>query len=337
MEGEGLATNGRVYHFAGPYGSGWLNGAGGLTAPCTAPGHWTNGRPARLAHPSWARYAPGHSRTLVAVEERRGRSQRDPVRLAHLHARALLDARARLGLCARHGRRDRRRAHRPRTGRRRRSRAAASSSAGSRCSSCRRARGRSTLRGARDRRRRSRRDAGLQRRARRGARGAAVRAHAPARGDTPRAARGTRRLSAARLRGAGAHDRDPGPRRARSRCGSSSRRARAARTCTSTAAAGRSARPTARTCCSWSSPQATGMTMVSVEYRLAPEHPFPAGARRLRGRCALARSRTTRAGSRSAASRRARTWPCSTLLRLRDRRVSRALRRCEPRLRRRTT
>ena len=65
MQGEGLATDGRVYHFAGPYGSGWLNGAGGLTAPCTAPGHWTNGRPARLAHPSWARYAPGHSRTLV--------------------------------------------------------------------------------------------------------------------------------------------------------------------------------------------------------------------------------------------------------------------------------
>src|SRR6478736_3956410 len=24
MEGEGLATNGRIYHFAGPYGSGWL-------------------------------------------------------------------------------------------------------------------------------------------------------------------------------------------------------------------------------------------------------------------------------------------------------------------------
>jgi hypothetical protein len=65
MQGEGVATDGRVYHFAGPYGSGWLNGAGRLTAPCTAPGHWTNGRPARLAHPSWARYAPGHSRTLV--------------------------------------------------------------------------------------------------------------------------------------------------------------------------------------------------------------------------------------------------------------------------------
>jgi 3D domain-containing protein len=65
MQGEGIGSDGRVYHFAGPYGSGWVNSAGAPTAPCTAPGYWTNGRPFALAHPSWARYAPGHSRTLV--------------------------------------------------------------------------------------------------------------------------------------------------------------------------------------------------------------------------------------------------------------------------------
>lgn len=65
MQGEGTATDGRVYHFAGPYGSGWVNRRGGLTRPCVAPGAWTNGRPARLAHPAQARFAPGHSRTLV--------------------------------------------------------------------------------------------------------------------------------------------------------------------------------------------------------------------------------------------------------------------------------
>ena len=113
MQGEGLATDGRIYHFAGPYGSGWLN---------------ARGRPDRAVHRAGAldERAPGAARASVlgalraralaharAVEERRGRSQRDPVRLAHLHARALLDAGARLGLCARHGRCDRRRAHRP--------------------------------------------------------------------------------------------------------------------------------------------------------------------------------------------------------------------------------
>jgi hypothetical protein len=65
MEGEGMATDGRVYHFAGPYDIGWLNRAGGGTAPCTAPGFWTNGRPFRISTPSRARYAEGHSRTLV--------------------------------------------------------------------------------------------------------------------------------------------------------------------------------------------------------------------------------------------------------------------------------
>jgi hypothetical protein len=65
MEGEGLALDGRVYHFAGPYDIGWVNSAGVRTRPCKAPGAWTNGRPFRIAHPSRARFAPGHSRPLV--------------------------------------------------------------------------------------------------------------------------------------------------------------------------------------------------------------------------------------------------------------------------------
>ncbi|MBA3842505.1 MAG: hypothetical protein H0X39_07780 [Actinobacteria bacterium] len=65
MEGEGMASDGRVYHFAGPYDIGWYNRAGGDTAPCTAPGFWTNGRPFRISAPARARYAEGHSRTLV--------------------------------------------------------------------------------------------------------------------------------------------------------------------------------------------------------------------------------------------------------------------------------
>jgi hypothetical protein len=65
MEGEGIASDGRVYHFAGPYGLGWVNRAGTSTAPCAAPGFWTNGRPFRLGRPHLARYAPGHSRSLT--------------------------------------------------------------------------------------------------------------------------------------------------------------------------------------------------------------------------------------------------------------------------------
>lgn len=75
MEGEGVASDGRVYHFAGPYDLGWINARGGGTAPCAAPGYWTNGRPVRLAQPGRARFAAGHSRTLaywksVAVDPR---------------------------------------------------------------------------------------------------------------------------------------------------------------------------------------------------------------------------------------------------------------------------
>src|SRR4029079_13660254 len=48
-----------------------------------------------------------------ALEERCGRPQRDPVRRADLHARALQDACAGMGRRTRHRRCDRRRAHRP--------------------------------------------------------------------------------------------------------------------------------------------------------------------------------------------------------------------------------
>ena len=275
MEGEGLATNGRIYHFAGPYGSGWLNAAGGLTAPCTAPGHWTNGRPARLAHPSWARYAPGHSRTLVPWKSVAVDRNVIPFGSRIFMLRALLDARTRLGLRARHRRRDRRRAHRPLP-------AAA---------------------GATERRPRAPRTVDARRAAghaaeahaavpvtdddvlaetrafndvaRCGARGAAVSAHAPARGDTPRAPRGTRRLPAARLRGTGAHDRDPGPRRAdpaaARRAGEPTRRLPAHPRRRLDDRLGRRAGPAAR----GARRRQTGLTMVSVEYRLAPEHPFP--------------------------------------------------------------
>ena len=47
MEGEGIGRDGRLYHFAGPYGSPWVNRAGTRTSPCWN-GEWTNGRPAWL-------------------------------------------------------------------------------------------------------------------------------------------------------------------------------------------------------------------------------------------------------------------------------------------------
>ena len=66
MQGEGIGRDGRVYHFAGPYGIGWVNARGRPTAPCRkAAGYWTDGRPFRLASPYRARFAPGHSRTLA--------------------------------------------------------------------------------------------------------------------------------------------------------------------------------------------------------------------------------------------------------------------------------
>jgi 3D (Asp-Asp-Asp) domain-containing protein len=47
MQGEGIGSDGRFYHFAGPYSLTWRNRLGVQTYPCTrAPGHWTSGRPA---------------------------------------------------------------------------------------------------------------------------------------------------------------------------------------------------------------------------------------------------------------------------------------------------
>jgi hypothetical protein len=66
MQGEGIARDGLVYHFAGPYDIGWVNLGGSSTSPCRkAPGHWTNGRPFWLASPQRAEFAAGHSRTLA--------------------------------------------------------------------------------------------------------------------------------------------------------------------------------------------------------------------------------------------------------------------------------
>lgn len=48
MNGEGLGSDGRFYHFAGPYGIGWVNGKGAATSPCWD-GSWTAGGPAWLA------------------------------------------------------------------------------------------------------------------------------------------------------------------------------------------------------------------------------------------------------------------------------------------------
>jgi 3D domain-containing protein len=91
MNGEGLGSDGRFYHFAGPYSIGWVNAAGGATTPCwngvwtggapawldfgwrnpsgvtypLAGGSWSNGPSARrLAPPAGLRFALGRSRTL---------------------------------------------------------------------------------------------------------------------------------------------------------------------------------------------------------------------------------------------------------------------------------
>jgi 3D (Asp-Asp-Asp) domain-containing protein len=47
MQGEGIGTDGRLYHFAGPYSLTWRNAHGQATYPCVhVPGYWTNGPPA---------------------------------------------------------------------------------------------------------------------------------------------------------------------------------------------------------------------------------------------------------------------------------------------------
>lgn len=47
MNGEGLGSDGRYYHFAGPYDVGWVDAAGSPTTPCWN-GTWTDGEPAWL-------------------------------------------------------------------------------------------------------------------------------------------------------------------------------------------------------------------------------------------------------------------------------------------------
>jgi hypothetical protein len=47
MQGEGIGTDGRLYHFAGPYSLTWRNADGAPTYPCArVPGVWTNAAPA---------------------------------------------------------------------------------------------------------------------------------------------------------------------------------------------------------------------------------------------------------------------------------------------------
>jgi hypothetical protein len=65
MQGEGIGTDGRLYHFAGPYSLAWRNAHGHATYPCTrAPGYWTDGAPAwigptRLSHAGDVTYPLG--------------------------------------------------------------------------------------------------------------------------------------------------------------------------------------------------------------------------------------------------------------------------------------
>jgi len=47
MNGEGLGSDGRFYHFAGPYDVGWVDRSGRATTPCWN-GRWTDGEPAWL-------------------------------------------------------------------------------------------------------------------------------------------------------------------------------------------------------------------------------------------------------------------------------------------------
>ena len=75
MEGEGVGLDGRVYHYAGPFGLPWLDAAGRRTRPC-ADGSWTRGRPVQLDYRGrHTRFAIGPSRPLtywrsVAVDKR---------------------------------------------------------------------------------------------------------------------------------------------------------------------------------------------------------------------------------------------------------------------------
>jgi 3D (Asp-Asp-Asp) domain-containing protein len=74
MQGEGIGSDGRMYHFAGPYTLTWRNARGRDTLPCPkSPGAWTNGRPAWIE--PGAQFAAGASLPLdywhdIAVDPR---------------------------------------------------------------------------------------------------------------------------------------------------------------------------------------------------------------------------------------------------------------------------
>ena len=74
MQGEGIGTNGRLYHFVGPYSLSWLNASRDPTYPCRrAPGYWSDGSPVRIS--PGATFALGPSLALtywrdVAVDPR---------------------------------------------------------------------------------------------------------------------------------------------------------------------------------------------------------------------------------------------------------------------------
>ena len=74
MQGEGIGTNGRLYHFAGPYSLAWLNARGAPTYPCRrAPGYWSDGRPVRISPGATFALGPSLSLTYwhdVAVDPR---------------------------------------------------------------------------------------------------------------------------------------------------------------------------------------------------------------------------------------------------------------------------